>query len=110
MGCDYYILKLLRIYYNDHDCLDIELSRERCYYDDYQFDEDAEDYEDQLNKYIENLLTVKTEPIVIYDNGCFKKTSCKSKYKDLIEIELKNHDKTWYEIAKIIKVEERRER
>jgi chromosomal replication initiation ATPase DnaA len=109
MGCDYYILKLLRIYYNDAHYLEIELDRQKGYYDD-QFDEDAEDYDDQLNKYIENILTVKMDPIIIYNQGQFKKTSCESKYKTLIENELKKYDKNWLDVTKIMKVEERRER
>jgi len=52
MGCDYYIIKLLRIYYNDsgNDYLEIEIDRERGYFDDFQFDEDADDYDDKLKR------------------------------------------------------------
>jgi len=107
MGCDYYVIKVLQIYYNDTEYLEVEINRERCYYDDYQFDEDAEDYDEQLNNYIEDILTVKTEPILIYSNGTFNKSSCESKYKGLVENELNKHNKICSDVIKIIKVEKR---
>ena len=110
MGCDYYILKVLHIYYNDNDHLDIELDRERGYYDDRQFDPDEEDYEKKLNEYIEQTLMPKFDPILIYSNGIFKKSSCKSKYETLVENKINKHGKNWREIKKIVKVEERHER
>lgn len=110
MGCDYYILKLLRIYYSDTDYLEIELGRERGYYDDLQFDEDADDYEEKVNAYIKEVLMNKEAPISIYINNRFNKSSCESKYKSLIENELNDHGKKWTDIIKVIKVEERRER
>lgn len=107
MGCDYYIIKVLQIYYNDTEYLEVEINRERCYYDDYQFDEDAEDYDEQLNNYIDDVLTVKTEHILIYSNGTFNKSSCESKYKGSVENELNKHNKTWSDVIKIVKVEKR---
>jgi hypothetical protein len=114
MGCDYYIIKFLHIHYNDinndsNDYLEIELDRQRCYYDEYQFDEDAEDFEEQLNAYIEYILQPKVDPIIIYFNGNFNKSSCESKYKTLIENEIAKIDKKWSDITKIIKVEKRYE-
>jgi hypothetical protein len=110
MGCDFYILKVLRIYYNDDQYLEVEVNREKGYYDDYQFDEDSDDYEDLLNNYIEFVLTPKTEPIVIYKNGKFNKSSCELKYKTLVEAEIHKHGKQWNNIVRVIKIEERRER
>jgi hypothetical protein len=110
MGCDYYILKLLQIYYNDNDFLEIELDRERGYYDDFQFDEDADDYDEKINEHIQQILIPKVDPIIIYKNNAFNKSSCESKYKTLVENKLKKYDKKWEEIIKIIKVEERHER
>ena len=43
MGCDYYIVKFLKIYYNKIDYLVVELDRERGYYN-FQYDEDYDDY------------------------------------------------------------------
>jgi hypothetical protein len=110
MGCDYYILKLLHIYYNDTAYLEVELNRERGYYDEYQFDEDADDFEEKLNHHIEEMLKPKVGPIVIYNNNNFNKASCESKYKTLVENEINKYDKKWSEITKIIKIEERHER
>ena len=53
MGCDYYIIKFLNIYYNDIDYLVIELDREKGYYN-FQYDEDCDDYTDKENEYIKN--------------------------------------------------------
>lgn len=112
MGCDYYIIKLLRIYYNDsgNDYLELEIHRERGYFDDYQFDEDADDFEDKLNDHIKEVLTPKVEPIVIYSNNRFNKSSCESKYKTRVENEINKDGKNWSDLNKIVKVEERRER
>ena len=52
MGCDYYIIKFLNIYYNDIDYLVIELDREKGYYN-FQYDEDCDDYTD--NKFIDGV-------------------------------------------------------
>jgi hypothetical protein len=109
MGCDFYILKVLRIYYNDNQYLEVEVNREKGYYDDYQFDEDADEYEDLLNDYIKFMLTPKTEPIVIYKNGKFNKSSCELKYKTLVEAEIHKHGKQWNSVVRVIKIEERRE-
>jgi chromosomal replication initiation ATPase DnaA len=108
MGCDYFIIKLLRIYYKDNEYLEIELEREKGYYDDYyQFDEDADDFEEKINNYIEQLLTPKVDPITIYVNKQFNKSSCESKYKPLVESAIKNYDIDWGDIIKVMKVEVR---
>lgn len=107
MGCDYYIIKVLQIYYSNNDYLEVEINRERCYYNDYQFDEDADDYDEQLNNYIEDILTVKVAPITVYSNGTFNKSSCESKYRNLVENELNKHNKTMSNVIKIMKVEKR---
>jgi len=110
MGCDYYILKLLRVFYKDNEYLEFELEREKGYYDDYQFDEDADDFDEKLNEHIAMALTIKMDPITIYTNGRFNKSSCESKYKTLVENELIRYDKNWSDVIKIIKLEVRRER
>jgi hypothetical protein len=110
MGCDYYILKLLRIYYSDSDYLEVELERERGYYDDLQFDEDADDYEEKINEHIRQTLLPKTEPILIYSNGEWNKSLCETKYKGLIENELNIVNKNWQDVTKVIKLEYRHER
>ena len=109
MGCDYYIVKVLNIYYNDNDYLRVELERERGYFN-YYYDEDEEDYEDKVNKYIKDILTSQMKPIIIYSNNSFNKLSSETKYKIIIQNEINEYDKKWCEITKILKVEERFER
>jgi hypothetical protein len=111
MGCDYYIIKLLHIYYNDNEYFTIELYRQRGdYIYDGDEDETEENYREGLRKYIEYCLTPQMKPITIYENKSFNKSFCETKYKTLIEDELNKNNKTWSEITKIIKVEERQER
>ena len=109
MGCDYYIIKFLNIYYNDIDYLVIELDREKGYYN-FQYDEDCDDYTDKENEYIKNCLTPEMKPIIIYINNSFNKINSETKYKILIENEINKSGKKWCEITKIIKVEDRFER
>lgn len=110
MGCDYYIFKLLHVFFNETDYLEIQLDIERGYFDDLQFDEDADDYDEKVVEHIKEVLTPKVAPIMIYENGSFNKSSCESKYRLMVETEIFEHDKVWSDIIKIIKVEERRER
>lgn len=107
MGCDYYILKLLQIYMiNDTNHLEIVLERERGYFGYEEFDEDADDYEESIKAYIATVLTPKMKPIIIYENGRFRKEICELKYKSLIEKEISD----WSSIERIVKVEKRYER
>ncbi len=108
MGCDYYIVKNLNIYYNDNDYLVVELNREKGYYN-FEYDDDEDDYEDKVNEYIKFCLTPEMKPIIIYVNNCFNKVNFEIKYKTLIENEINKYGKKWCEITKIIKVEERYE-
>ena len=110
MGCDYYIVKLLHIYYNDDDqVVTIELERQRGYYH-YDYDEDEDDYESKVDEYIKYVLTPEMNPINIYTNCEFNKPLFETKYKTLVENKLSTNGKKWSEITKIIKVEERYER
>ena len=108
MGCDYYIVKVLHIYYNDYDYLDIEFERDKRYYM-CQYDEDEEDYEEKVSDYVKRTLTPEMNPILIYNNNSFQKLSYETKYKILIENEIKKYCKKWSDIVKIVKVEERHE-
>jgi len=109
MGCDYYILKVLRIYYTETDYLDVELTRERGYYY-YQFDEDEEHYENKVSEYINDILTPKMKPIMLYENNNFIQLSFETKYKTIIDNEINKNNMIWDHIHKIVKVEERYER
>jgi hypothetical protein len=109
MGCDYYILKVLHIYYNENDYLEIELERERCYYF-YSCDSDEENYEEQINEYIKDILTPKMKPIILYSNNNFTNSSFEIKYKTIVVDEINRNNKQWCDIHKIIKVEKRYKR
>jgi hypothetical protein len=108
MGCDYYILKVLHIYYNETDYLDIELNREKGYY--YSYDSDEENYEDKVSDYINDILTPKMKPIMLYENNNFIQPSFETKYKTIIDNEINKNNMRWSHIHKIVKVEERYER
>ena len=102
MGCDYYIIKELHIYYNNQVYYSIiELSREKCYFTDIDYDSDEEDYEEKVNKYKEYTLTPKMQPIIIFINNNFTKLLFETKYKDLIHTELNINNKKWLDITKI---------
>lgn len=112
MGCDYYIDKDLQIYYyNDIIFSSINLQRERGYYWFISvLDEDEDGYETELARYKEQILQPIMEPIVIYSNNSFNKVSFENKYTKIIESELKIFNKTWNDVKKIMKIENRFER
>jgi hypothetical protein len=109
MMCDYYILKVLHIYYNKTDYLDFELNKERCYYY-YSYDSDEENYKEKVSEYINDILTPKMKPIMLYENNNFIQLSFETKYKMIIDNEINTHNMRWSHIHKIVKVEERYER
>lgn len=85
MGADFYILKVLKIYYSNSEYEDtIEISRERGDYDYEQFDEDEDDYDEKIKAYVSEMLVPRMNPIIIYDNKTFNKPSSKLKYKRMI--------------------------
>ena len=106
MGCDYYIQKVLRIYFED-DYLCCIVGSERGYYMDL-YDEDEEDYELKVNEYTKECLTPKMEPIILY-NGSFNKSSYETKYKSIVENFMNDCGKKFSDITKIIKIEDRYE-
>lgn len=110
MGCDYYIMKVLHIYYDYNKFFSIELERIRQYYIDLKIDSDEDDYEEKINEYYKSTLTPEMKPILIYENNNFIKLSFDTKYRHIIEDELYERGKQWNEIIKIIKVEERSKR
>ena len=108
MGCDYYIVIKLYIYFNnnEYNYLTIELERYKGYYSYNEYDED----EEKLDEYIKSVLRPTIKPIVVYDNNNFKKLSFQTIYKYLIEEKINEHNKKWSDVKKIIKVERRYER
>lgn len=106
MGCDYYIVKQLKIDFEDGDNYEtIELNREREYFPDNVYndiDSDDSDYEERLNKQYDEYLKVYYKPIVIYCNGAWKNEKIKNKYEKLVLEFCKNK-----KINTIIKEEQR---
>ena len=108
MGCDYYIRKALTILLDDI-LLDIELELERGYFD-WDFDKEEETYEQKVEEYKVKALTPRMEPIVIYENQMFRNSIFETKYKTIVENEIKRANKQWNDIVEIIKIEERYKR
>jgi hypothetical protein len=109
MSCDFYIDKDLHIYNNDNTILSyINLEHERGYYwFSTTLDEDENEYNTKLLELIEEQLKSNMKPIVIYSNNKFNKLSFENKYKKIIENELNIYNKSWNDIHKIIKIENR---
>lgn len=110
MGADFYILKVLKIYYSNSEYQDtIEISKERGYYDFDEFDEDEDDYDEKIKTYKNDMLVPRMNPIIIYNNKTFNKPSSKLKYKSMVKDKISMFGKKWSKITQIIKVEERYE-
>lgn len=87
MGCDYYIIKQLRVrYIDDHDDeaeTTRELRREKGYFSDVDsVDSDDTEYlsEKRCNKYLE----VTYKPRVLFQNGKWKNIVIEEKYHDSV--------------------------
>ena len=99
MGCDYYILKVLQIYKtNTTEYIEVEVERERGYFQYKNFDEDEDDYEENVKAYISAVLTPRMKPTVLYENGGFRKEMFEIKYKSLVEKEVGD----WSTIERIV--------
>ena len=102
MGCDYYIIKQLRIkYVDDHDDeveITHELSRDRCYFNEVDsVDSDDTEYfsDDRYNKYLE----VTYKPRVLFQNSKWKNTQTEDKYHDSVMGEI-GYDKLLVSVIK----------
>lgn len=112
MGCEYYTIKELRIYwviprgsYNiEYD--NIELDRENGYYY-FTYDEDNIDYDEKYKAYVDKVLSDTAPDIMIYKDDAFVNPRCASKYKGLVSDLLKKYSKTWADIKVILKSEHR---
>ena len=110
MGCDYYIEKGLSILLQNNKCLWIILERNKGYFMHDYFDEDEDGYEEKMKKDIEEYLTPKMNPIVLYEENEFLKEVFKVKYYRMIEECILQHNYTWKDVLSVKKVEERYER
>jgi hypothetical protein len=111
MSCDYYIYKNLYIYdYDDNILSYINLQKEKGYY--YFFstlDEDEDGYDTEYLQYKIRKLKPSMKPIEIYNNNTFNKLLFENKYKKMVENELASSNKSWNDVNKIIKIENRYE-
>ena len=115
MGCDYYIIKSLRIYFQNIPplCIQIEQSRGDFFF---SLDEDEADYEEKYDEYIKDALTPEMKPIIIYENNKFVNSRVENKYtssiQEHIDIYNKSHEThvVFKDILDITKIETRVER
>ena len=94
MGCDYYIVRQLRIYYTTLDGEQkkyiYELDRHHCYFTEYDIscDSDDSEYYDLIHaldsQVIERSLRVQYEPRSIYENGQWANKDVEAKYMHTI--------------------------
>jgi hypothetical protein len=114
MGCDYYIYKVLRIHFlcvkgESEGVVELQVDRQRGYFEDHAYDEDADDAQIQayMKAYVECTMTPKLDPIVIFSSRQWKTELLEHKYEALVAAELRNQSKTWSDVVKIVKVETR---
>ncbi len=86
MDNDYYIVKVLHIYYNE------------TVYIVHELDESP----DIINEKIDSLT-----PLILYKNGVFNKPSFEKKYKSSVVQEIKKYNIKWSQIYRIIVVDEK---
>lgn len=114
MGCDYYIIKQLRIEHSDG--IDtIELDRKGCYFN-YEIcsdiDSDDTDYipsysdGEKLKKY-ERYLKVTYKPRTLLEDCEWKNDIIRDKYIEMVYEKLKNYNNAFHNINLIIKEEVR---
>jgi hypothetical protein len=120
MGFDFYIWKVLHIYYGEKNYLSVKIGDIDGGYYYWDYDEDDENYDFKVNEYKKWILTPQSDPIILYNNGKFNMASTEIKYESIIDNEIKyksiidneinKHNINWIDITKIIKTEERYER
>ena len=108
MGCDYYIIKQLRIEHSDGTDT-IELDKQRCYFSEYQNDSnyDSDDTIQEVNSQYEHYLKVTFVPRILYENTEWKSEMIKEKYIDIVYNKLKHYNNAFSNINTIIKEEVR---
>lgn len=102
MGCDYYIVKQLRIkYIDDHDDeteITHELSRERGYFNEVDsVDSDDTDYYN-YNRY-DRYLQVTYQPRILFQDNKWKNKQTEDKYYDSVIAEI-GYDKLLVSVIK----------
>ena len=109
MGCDYYIIKQLKIEHSDG--IDtIELDRERCYFPKYickdtDLDSDDSNYNEKIYKKYDEYLRVTYQPRILLEDNEWKNENIKNKYIDMVFEKLKHYNNAFSNIYTIIKEE-----
>jgi hypothetical protein len=102
----YHALTVLRIYYNETEHWKLIIQKKDLYHH-ISGDEDDPLYEEHILKDRQRHLEVYMTPIMIYNNNIFIKPICQLKYKHLIDKYITKYGKSWSDIIRIVKVEER---
>ena len=104
----FYVLTLLRVYFRGEDTDHLDLVLDKKVYKFYYYaDPDDLNYEEEVKKQRNIRLTVLTQPITIYETPNFNKPLCEEKYRNLVQDLTTKNGKTWEDIVKILKTEER---
>jgi len=105
-----YELTLLRVFFRgeDTDYLDLVLDKKVFKFYHYA-DQDDLNYEEEVKRLLNVRLTVYTPPITIYETPNFNKPLCEEKYRNLVQDLTTKNGKTWEDIVKIVKMEDRME-
>lgn len=104
MSCDYYIDQDLHIYdYNNLIFSYINLKDERAHY---KFNSKLDD-DNEVSYHMKQTLKLVIKPVIIYSNNSFTQLYFENKYKQIIQNDLIQSNKTWKDINKIMKVEHR---
>ena len=108
MGCDYYIIKRLKIEHSSGVDF-VELDREKCYFpeNDTDNDYDSDDTNYSLNEYYERYLKVTFVPRILYKDDEWKNEKVKKKYTDIVYEKLKHYNNAYDNIYEITKEEVR---
>lgn len=103
MGCDYYIIKQLRIEHSDG--IDtIELDRKRCYF--YETNNESESESEEETQYeFQHYLKLTFNPVVLCENYHWKSEKTRDKYIDIIYDKLKHLYNACNNINLVIKEE-----
>jgi hypothetical protein len=111
MGCDYYILKVLKIRYKNGTESRIILKRDRGYYfGDHDCDSDDSDYEESYERWIKQFYEVTFKPIRIYSDNSFKNELVEVKYRKSIHEHLIDKKLIYDDILDVYKAEVREPR
>lgn len=105
-----YELTLLRVFFRgeDTDYLDLVLDKKVFKFYHYA-DQDDLNYEEEVKRLLNVRLTVYTPTITIYETPNFNKPLCEEKYRNLVQDLTTKNGKTWEDIVKIVKMEDRME-